>query len=240
MAAPRAARRRRCRTRRPSRPDGSALGGRRRPCEHPEGRTQVRPSSVNACRRRILASRYDRSLTRIAGALMTEPDLAPGAHPIDPAVEAALADSREARIESLLEIARIPSVSALHEHAPDMVATAEWIADRLRRLGRDRGRGHRDRPPSDRLRPDPRGAGRADGHRLLPLRRPARRPARPVGASPVRALRPRWPVHRPRRLRRQGAARHAPRPRSRRCARSGGRPRSTSRSCSRARRSTGR
>ncbi len=65
---------------------------------------------------------------------MTDSSLAPDA-PIDPAIEAALVASREARIEALLEIARIPSVSALHEHAPDMVATAEWIADRLRRVG---------------------------------------------------------------------------------------------------------
>ena len=65
---------------------------------------------------------------------MTDSSPAPDA-PIDPAVEAALAASTEARMESLLEIARIPSVSSLHEHAPDMVATAEWIADRLRRVG---------------------------------------------------------------------------------------------------------
>ena len=65
---------------------------------------------------------------------MTDSSHAPDA-PIDPAIEAALVASREARIESLLEIARIPSVSALHEHAPDMVATAEWIADRLRGVG---------------------------------------------------------------------------------------------------------
>ena len=142
---------------------------------------------------------------------MTDSSHAPDAHPIDPAVEAALAASREARIESLLEIARIPSVSALHEHAPDMVATAEWIADRLRRARRDRGRGDRDRPAPDRLRPDPRGARRADGHRLLPLRRPARRPARPVGAPAVRAVRARRPVRRARRGRRQGPARDAPR-----------------------------
>ena len=66
---------------------------------------------------------------------MSETSTAPETAPIDPAVEAALVASREARIESLLELARIPSVSALHEHAGDMVATAEWIADRLRGLG---------------------------------------------------------------------------------------------------------
>ncbi|HEY4189230.1 MAG TPA: dipeptidase [Candidatus Limnocylindrales bacterium] len=62
-------------------------------------------------------------------------DSSPAADPIDPAIEAALLASREARTESLLEIARIPSVSSLPEHAPDMVATAEWIAERLRRVG---------------------------------------------------------------------------------------------------------
>ena len=66
---------------------------------------------------------------------MTETSTAPETAPIDPAVEAALEASREARIESLLELARIPSVSALHEHAGDMVATAEWIAGRLRGVG---------------------------------------------------------------------------------------------------------
>ena len=66
---------------------------------------------------------------------MSETSTAPETAPIDPAVEAALVASREARIESLLELARIPSVSALHEHAGDMVATAEWIAGRLRGLG---------------------------------------------------------------------------------------------------------
>ena len=91
--------------------------------------------------------------------------------------------------------------------------------------------------PPDRLRPDPRGAGRPDGARLLPLRRPAGRPARPVGAPAVRAGRARRPVRRARRRRRQGpvvmhlwAARALAGP-------SAGRRRSTSRSCSRARRS---
>ena len=66
---------------------------------------------------------------------MTESSPAPADGPIDPAIEAALQASRDARIEALLEIARIPSVSSLHEHGADMVATADWIADRLRGLG---------------------------------------------------------------------------------------------------------
>ena len=65
---------------------------------------------------------------------MTDPSGAPGT-PIDPAVEAALAASAEARAEALLEFARIPSVSALPEHANDMVVAAEWVAERLRRVG---------------------------------------------------------------------------------------------------------
>jgi acetylornithine deacetylase/succinyl-diaminopimelate desuccinylase-like protein len=66
---------------------------------------------------------------------MTESSLARDVQPIDPAIEAALEASREARIASLLEVARIASVSSLHEHAPDMVTAAEWIAGRLRGLG---------------------------------------------------------------------------------------------------------
>lgn len=59
----------------------------------------------------------------------TEPE------PIDPAVEAALAASREERAEALLEFARIPSVSTELEHAADMVAAAEWVAARLSGVG---------------------------------------------------------------------------------------------------------
>ncbi|MEI7744612.1 MAG: dipeptidase [Chloroflexota bacterium] len=62
-------------------------------------------------------------------------DPAVGAGPIDPAVEAALAASAGARADALLEFARIPSISALPEHAPDMVVAAEWVAERLRRVG---------------------------------------------------------------------------------------------------------
>ena len=65
---------------------------------------------------------------------MTELSAAPGA-PIDPAVEAALQATVDARAEALLEFARIPSVSALPEHAGDVVLAAEWIAERLRRIG---------------------------------------------------------------------------------------------------------
>ena len=66
---------------------------------------------------------------------MTEPTRNPEPNPIDPAVEAALASSRAARAEALLEFARIPSVSTQPEHASDMVTAAEWAAARLRGVG---------------------------------------------------------------------------------------------------------
>jgi acetylornithine deacetylase/succinyl-diaminopimelate desuccinylase-like protein len=66
---------------------------------------------------------------------MTDVDTTPEPSPIDPAIEAALREAREAREDALLELARIPSISALPEHAPDMVRAAEWVADRLRHVG---------------------------------------------------------------------------------------------------------
>ena len=66
---------------------------------------------------------------------MNELSPAPDETPINPAVEAALQASTDARAASLLEFARIPSISALPEHAADMVTAAEWVADRLRRVG---------------------------------------------------------------------------------------------------------
>ena len=66
---------------------------------------------------------------------MTEPTPAPEPTPIDPAVEAALVSSREARAAALLEFARIPSISTQPEHAADMMAAAEWAAARLRAVG---------------------------------------------------------------------------------------------------------
>ena len=65
---------------------------------------------------------------------MTDLSDAPETPPIEPAVEAALQASADARRDSLLELARIPSISALPAHRQDMVAAAEWIADRLRRV----------------------------------------------------------------------------------------------------------
>ncbi len=65
---------------------------------------------------------------------MTDLSDAPEIPPIDPAVEAALQASADTRRDSLLDLARIPSISALPAHRDDMVAAAEWIADRLRRV----------------------------------------------------------------------------------------------------------
>ena len=50
-------------------------------------------------------------------------------------LEAHFDATREQRLESYFELLRIPSISALHEHAPDMVRAAEWIAAEMRRIG---------------------------------------------------------------------------------------------------------
>jgi acetylornithine deacetylase/succinyl-diaminopimelate desuccinylase-like protein len=55
--------------------------------------------------------------------------------PIDPALEAALVASAGRRRDLLLELARIPSISALPAHARAMHTAAEWVADRLRGIG---------------------------------------------------------------------------------------------------------
>jgi acetylornithine deacetylase/succinyl-diaminopimelate desuccinylase-like protein len=46
-----------------------------------------------------------------------------------------LVQSRERALEELKELLRIPSLSALPEHRPDVSRAAEWVADRLRRAG---------------------------------------------------------------------------------------------------------
>jgi acetylornithine deacetylase/succinyl-diaminopimelate desuccinylase-like protein len=66
---------------------------------------------------------------------MTDAIPSPMPTPVDPAVEAALVASREARAAALLEFSRIPSISTQPEHAADMVDAAEWVAARLRRVG---------------------------------------------------------------------------------------------------------
>jgi acetylornithine deacetylase/succinyl-diaminopimelate desuccinylase-like protein len=54
---------------------------------------------------------------------------------IDPALEAQLEASRDQRLESYFELLRIPSISALPEHAADCRRTAEWIAAEASRIG---------------------------------------------------------------------------------------------------------
>jgi acetylornithine deacetylase/succinyl-diaminopimelate desuccinylase-like protein len=54
---------------------------------------------------------------------------------IDEAFEGYLDEHAADRLESYKELVRIPSISALPEHAPDCRRTAEWIAADLRRIG---------------------------------------------------------------------------------------------------------
>jgi acetylornithine deacetylase/succinyl-diaminopimelate desuccinylase-like protein len=53
----------------------------------------------------------------------------------DAAFEAFLDAHADERLESYKELVRIPSISALHEHAPDVRRAAEWIRDDLARIG---------------------------------------------------------------------------------------------------------
>ena len=53
----------------------------------------------------------------------------------DPAIERFLDETRDGRLESYKELLRIPSISALPQHADDCQATADWIASELRRIG---------------------------------------------------------------------------------------------------------
>ena len=53
----------------------------------------------------------------------------------EPTIDAWFEAHRDERLESYLEFLRIPSISTLHEHAPDMVRAAEWIAAEMRRIG---------------------------------------------------------------------------------------------------------
>ena len=52
-----------------------------------------------------------------------------------PTVETFLESTRDRRLESYFELLRIPSISTLSEHAPDMVRAAAWIAAEMRRIG---------------------------------------------------------------------------------------------------------
>jgi acetylornithine deacetylase/succinyl-diaminopimelate desuccinylase-like protein len=50
-------------------------------------------------------------------------------------IEQYLDERRESRIDSYKALLRIPSISALPQHAADCRATAEWIATDLRAMG---------------------------------------------------------------------------------------------------------
>ena len=56
---------------------------------------------------------------------------------LDPALASHLDATREERLESYRELLRIPSISALPEHAGDMRRAAEWIVAELSRIGFD-------------------------------------------------------------------------------------------------------
>ena len=52
-----------------------------------------------------------------------------------PSLDRYLDETRDARLESYKDFLRIPSISALPEHAPDVRRAAEWLADVLRAAG---------------------------------------------------------------------------------------------------------
>jgi acetylornithine deacetylase/succinyl-diaminopimelate desuccinylase-like protein len=53
----------------------------------------------------------------------------------DAAVDRFLDESHDRRLEAWMALLRIPSISALPEHAPDVRRAAEFVADELRRIG---------------------------------------------------------------------------------------------------------
>jgi acetylornithine deacetylase/succinyl-diaminopimelate desuccinylase-like protein len=54
---------------------------------------------------------------------------------VDQSIETFLDAHRDERLESYKELLRIPSISALPEHKPDIERAARWIADELTRIG---------------------------------------------------------------------------------------------------------
>jgi len=52
-----------------------------------------------------------------------------------PLWEVYLEDNRPRFIEALFEFLRIPSISALPEHAEDVQRAGQWVADRLQGAG---------------------------------------------------------------------------------------------------------
>lgn len=54
---------------------------------------------------------------------------------IDPALEAFFEERRDERLRSFFELLRIPSISTLPEHKPDIERAARWIAGEAARIG---------------------------------------------------------------------------------------------------------
>ncbi|HBY44866.1 MAG TPA: peptidase M20, partial [Chloroflexi bacterium] len=52
-----------------------------------------------------------------------------------PAWEGYLSEHHDEHLAQLFELLRIPSVSALPQHAGDVRAAAEWVAEALREVG---------------------------------------------------------------------------------------------------------
>ncbi|MFN8475183.1 MAG: dipeptidase [Anaerolineae bacterium] len=52
-----------------------------------------------------------------------------------PAWEAYLNENKQRFVDELVELASIPSISALSEHAPDVARAAEWVANRMTAAG---------------------------------------------------------------------------------------------------------
>ena len=102
-------------------------------------------------------------------------------------LETFLAANQSRARDELFDLLRIPSVSARSEHNADTARAAEWVADSLRKIGLDAA-DPSDQGTSDRRRRmAQRARRRADGARLRPLRRAARRAARALGQPAVRA-----------------------------------------------------
>ena len=117
------------------------------------------------------------------------------------AVDAYLADSAAERLEEFVEFLRIPSIGVLSAHHGDVRAGAEWLAEHMRAIGLEHVE-----------------VSQTGGHPVVyadwlhaegaptvivyaPLRRPAGRPARGVGAAALRAAHRGGARLRPRRCR---------------------------------------
>ena len=53
-------------------------------------------------------------------------------------VQSYIEANKERYLEELFDLLRIPSISAIAAHKPDMVRTAEWLAAALVKAGADR------------------------------------------------------------------------------------------------------